>query len=60
MKISQKVHCPNCGKLANRYYHLHNQSTETACPACDYLLKSCSLTGQVFESYAPGLRMNYC
>ena len=60
MNIIQKVHCPNCGKLADRRFYLQNQVTETACPACDYLLKSCSLTGRVLEAYAPGLSMNYC
>jgi hypothetical protein len=31
------------------------QVIETSCPVCDYLLVSCSRTGNVLEAYAPGL-----
>lgn len=53
----QQVRCPNCGKYAQRKYFTHNKMIETACPSCDYLLVNCSLTGQVLESYAPGLSL---
>lgn len=53
----QKIHCPNCGQSALRRYYDRHRMVETACPSCDYLLVSCSITGKVLESYAPGLRM---
>lgn len=51
----QQIRCPNCGSHAKRFYYLKNQITETACPACDYLMVNCSRTGKVLESYAPGI-----
>jgi transcription elongation factor Elf1 len=54
-QIVQTVHCPNCGSHAERHYLLDSQLTRTQCPACDYLMVSCSLTAKVIEAYAPGL-----
>jgi ribosomal protein S27E len=51
----QAIRCPNCGNHAQRQFHVQSQVTETSCPVCDYLLVSCSRTGNVLESYAPGL-----
>jgi ribosomal protein S27E len=51
----QAIRCPNCGNHAQRQFHIQSQVTETSCPVCDYLLVSCSRTGNVLESYAPGL-----
>ncbi len=51
----QQVRCPNCGSLAERLYFAGNGIVQTACPSCDYLLVSCTQTGRVFESYAPGI-----
>jgi hypothetical protein len=53
----QIVCCPNCGKKAERRFCLQQQITETACPACDYLLVNSS-NGNVLEAYAPGLTVN--
>lgn len=55
MLIKQKVCCPNCGSPAEREYFPNNQVTQTSCPTCDYLMVSCVQTGQVLESYAPGI-----
>ena len=51
----QQVCCPNCGSPAERQYFPNNQVTQTSCPTCDYLMVSCVQTGQVLESYAPGI-----
>ncbi|MEG3435713.1 replication restart DNA helicase PriA [Pannus brasiliensis CCIBt3594] len=51
----QQVRCPNCGSFAERHFLLTHQLTRTACQACDYLLISCTKTGNVVESYAPGI-----
>ncbi|MGL5033305.1 MAG: replication restart DNA helicase PriA [Microcystaceae cyanobacterium] len=56
MPQSQTVHCPTCGSHALRQQILHLNVTETACPVCDYLLVSCLSTGNVLESYAPGIK----
>jgi cation transporter-like permease len=55
MMRKQKVCCPNCGHPAERYYFQNNQIIQTACPSCDYLMVSSSLTGHVLESYSPGI-----
>lgn len=49
----QTIHCPNCGSHALRQrYEIEKETiTETACPACDYLLINCDLTGRVMDSY---------
>ncbi|MDY6939641.1 MAG: replication restart DNA helicase PriA [Cyanobacteriota bacterium] len=50
-----EICCPNCGSHAERH-HLHkSQLTRTQCPACDYLMVTCSRTGNVIEAYSPGL-----
>jgi predicted RNA-binding Zn-ribbon protein involved in translation (DUF1610 family) len=54
-QIIQAVHCPTCGKAAERHYLLNSHLTRTQCPSCDYLMISCSLTGRVIEAYAPGI-----
>jgi len=54
-QTTQSVHCPNCGILAERHYLLTRQLTRTQCPSCDYLMVTCSLTGNVVEAYAPGI-----
>lgn len=48
---TQTVRCPNCGSHAQRNYYANNQTIETTCPTCDYLMVSCSQTGKVLESY---------
>lgn len=53
--ISQQVHCPNCGHLAERYHLEADHLVRTQCGACDYLMITCSKTGKVIEAYAPGL-----
>nr|WP_242022327.1 replication restart DNA helicase PriA [Microcoleus sp. FACHB-831] len=55
VKISQAVRCPNCGSEAERYYLTSSLQTRTQCPACDYLMVTCSKTGRVIEAYAPGI-----
>ncbi len=55
MSIIQSVHCPNCGKFAERLYLPLLAQVQTQCGACDYLLISCTRTGKVVEAYYPGL-----
>lgn len=61
--IVKTVHCPTCGSLAERRLLSSCQPSigeyciRTACPTCDYLLVSGSLTGRVLEAYAPGQRI---
>ncbi|MEM9807227.1 MAG: replication restart DNA helicase PriA [Cyanobacteria bacterium P01_D01_bin.56] len=51
----QTIHCPNCGKFAERH-HLNSQHlTRTQCSSCDYLMIVCKKTGKVIEAYAPGI-----
>lgn len=47
--------CPNCGSTAIRRYFHDSSLRETSCETCDYLLVSCEETGNVVESYAPGV-----
>lgn len=60
MDITQTVHCPNCGKKAQRHYLKCsiNNISKIECPSCDYLMVTCVDTGRVLEAYAPGLVMN--
>lgn len=51
----QAIRCPNCGSPAERYFLLESQLTRTQCPTCDYLMVTCSRTGNVVEAYSPGL-----
>ncbi len=53
--LSQQVHCPNCGQLAERHYLEQNRLMRTQCQGCDYLMITCTTTGKVVEAYAPGL-----
>ena len=55
ISVSEKVHCPNCGQLADRYHLEADQLIRTQCSACDYLMITCARTGKVIEAYAPGL-----
>ncbi|MBR8832350.1 MAG: hypothetical protein N5P05_002295 [Chroococcopsis gigantea SAG 12.99] len=54
----QQVRCPNCGSMAERLYFAGSGVMQTECPSCDYLLVSCTQTGKVFESYAPGIGLS--
>lgn len=62
VNIVQTVHCPTCGSFAERHLLSGCQTSigeyciQTACPTCDYLLISGSLTGRVLEAYFPGQR----
>lgn len=51
----QAIRCPNCGSPAERHHLTANQLIRTQCPACDYLMITCSETGNVIEAYAPGI-----
>lgn len=53
--VIQSVHCPNCGKAAERHYLNQRQLTRTQCSNCDYLMIVCQRTGKVIEAYAPGI-----
>ena len=52
---SHIVNCPNCGGHATRRYLSEQSLVRTQCPHCDYLMITCSKTGNVVEAYAPGL-----
>lgn len=58
MSRIEKVRCPNCGSHAERHHLSKHNIVQTQCPACDYLLVSCSRTGSVLEAYAPGINMS--
>lgn len=49
----QIVHCPTCGRAAERHYVAKTSQVRTQCDSCDYLMVSCMKTGRVIESYAP-------
>lgn len=53
--LSHIVNCPNCGGHAARHYLIEPSLVRTQCPHCDYLMITCSETGNVVEAYAPGL-----
>lgn len=55
MQTIQKIRCPNCGSHAERHYLGSSKLTRTQCPSCDYLMITCSVTGNVVEAYAPGI-----
>lgn len=55
--MMQRIHCPNCGALAERHSHPLLGEVRTQCDACDYLLVTCAKSGRVLESYAPGLEV---
>ncbi|OLP19490.1 replication restart DNA helicase PriA [Leptolyngbya sp. 'hensonii'] len=57
MKTVETVRCSNCGSLAERHYLSSSNVVRTQCEVCDYLMITCSLTGRVLESYAPGTGM---
>lgn len=49
----QRVHCPTCGRSAERYHLLESARIRTQCAHCDYLMVACAKTGSVIEAYAP-------
>lgn len=49
----QAVHCPTCGRAAERRYSAKSMQVRTQCSSCDYLMVTCAKTGRVIESYAP-------
>nr|WP_242059902.1 replication restart DNA helicase PriA [Oscillatoria sp. FACHB-1407] len=55
MQNIQSIYCPNCGSSAERHYLSARAMVRTQCPSCDYLLITCSHTGNVVEAYAPGI-----
>lgn len=56
MTTMQMVHCPNCGHAAaERHYLSSDHMIRTQCAQCDYLMITCSNTGNVIEAYAPGI-----
>ncbi len=55
MSAFQIVHCPNCGKAAERHYRNQQKIVRTQCASCDYLMVACQETGRVIEAYAPGI-----
>ena len=68
VQLRQITPCPNCGQNAIRILKSDldsggncrsGQVTCIECSTCDYLLVSCSLTGEVVEAYAPSLQMSH-
>lgn len=57
MSKIQIIRCPNCGKLAERFYCHQSRIKRTSCSTCDYLLVQCLNTGRVIEAYAPGINV---
>lgn len=55
--VIQTIHCPNCGRSAERHYLNDQQLTRTQCSGCDYLMIVCQKTGKVIEAYAPGIAL---
>ena len=53
--VIQTVHCPNCGRPAERHHLQEQQLTRTQCSDCDYLMIVCQKTAKVIEAYAPGI-----
>ena len=63
MNRTYTVRCPDCGSLALRT-HLNNrveprrgraiddETIETECPSCDYLLVTCSVSGKVLDAHS--------
>jgi hypothetical protein len=63
MLTSLEIHCPNCGRLAQRHFEDEGTACQgcsdprvarTECSHCDYLLTMCWGNGRVLEAYAPG------
>jgi hypothetical protein len=59
MQTVQRVRCPNCGSLAERWFSGDRSLNSdlivrTECSVCDYLLVMNMPTGRVIEAYAPG------
>jgi len=58
MSITQEIHCPNCGRPAEKHRCSETNIIRTSCPECDYLLVQDFRTGRVIESYAPGINFS--
>ncbi len=56
MQTSLSIHCPNCGRPAERHILHLDRISRTQCPSCDYLMVQCLDSGRVIEAYAPGLK----
>ncbi|WP_110986629.1 replication restart DNA helicase PriA [Acaryochloris thomasi] len=64
MKNTHNVCCPNCGdRSASRRYFTSADArkckgglvSQIECPACDYLMVTCTEDGRVLEAYSSGL-----
>jgi uncharacterized Zn finger protein (UPF0148 family) len=55
MQTCYTIHCPNCGRPAERTFLHQERVSRTQCPSCDYLMVQCLDSGRVIEAYAPGL-----
>ncbi|AFY59627.1 hypothetical protein [Synechococcus sp. PCC 6312] len=55
MQTFHTIHCPNCGRPAERYFLHLDRISRTQCPSCDYFMVQCLDSGRVIEAYAPGL-----
>lgn len=55
MQTFHTIHCPNCGRPAERHFLHLDRISRTQCPSCDYLMVQCLDSGRVIEAYAPGL-----
>ncbi len=51
----ESIRCPNCGAIAERHHLAYLGQVKTQCDRCDYLLVTCTRSGHVLESYAPGI-----
>ena len=51
----ESIRCPNCGAIAERHHLAYLGQVKTQCDRCDYLLVTCTRSGHVLESYAPGV-----
>ena len=51
----ESIRCPNCGAIAERHHLSYLGQVKTQCDRCDYLLVTCTRSGHVLESYAPGI-----
>lgn len=55
MQTLEAIRCPNCGNLAERYYFIKRQESQTQCPFCDYfMLSSVHSMSKVLSAHAAG------
>ena len=62
MNHTYAVRCSDCGSLALRSHSIsssritdhcsESQTTKTECPSCDYLLITCSVSGNVIDAHS--------